>query len=101
MAITIIRKYFVQDIINPEGYITQCTFPQHLSQKLFVVYANKPDKEIKVDFLLGGLIYSHSWHKQNMNSEPFQAHDIFHSLISENKKKLRMMEKKMTAQLKV
>ena len=36
-----------------------------------------------------------------MNSEPFQARDIFHSLISENKKKLRMMEKKMTAQLKV
>ena len=101
MAITIIRKYFVQDIISLEGYITQCTFPQHLSQKLFVVYANKPDKEIKVDFLLGGLIYSHSWHKQNMNNEPFQAHDIFHSLISENKKKLRMMEKKMTAQLKV
>ena len=34
-----------------------------------------------------------------MNSEPFQARDIFHSLISETK--LRMMEKKMTAQLKV
>ena len=101
MAIIIFRKYFIHDIISSEGYINQCTFPQHQSQQLFVVYANKLDKEIKVDFLLGGLIYSHSWHKQNMNSEPFQAHDIFHSLISENKKKLRMMEKKMTAQLKV
>ena len=65
--------------------MSQCTFPQHQSQQLFVVYANKLDKEIKVDFLLGVLICSHSRHKQNMNSEPFQTHDIFYGLIPENK----------------
>ena len=40
------------------------------------VYADKLDKEIKVSFLFGGLIYYHSWHKQNMNNEPFQTRHI-------------------------
>ena len=100
MAITIFRKYFIHDIISSEGYINQCTFPQHQSQQLFVVYANKPDKEIKVDFLLGGLIYSHSWHKQNMNSEPFQAHDIFHGLIPENKQNWEWWKRRWQHSLK-